>query len=58
MHLLQSEPEGEYIPLPLLVVHGQMLKEGIVLVPPLDGFHMLEGAAVAGVPKLTLLPGH
>jgi hypothetical protein len=58
VHLLRGEPEGEHLPLPLLVVDSQVLGEGIVLFLPLDVVHVQEGAAVAGVPRLFLIPGH
>ena len=45
MHFLQGELEGAHVTLPLLVVDGEVLGEGILLVPPLHGGHMLEGAA-------------
>ena len=36
VHLLQGEPEDQHVFLPLLVVGGEVLGEGVLLVPPLD----------------------
>ena len=55
---LQGEPEGAHLPLPLLVVDGKVFGEGILLVWPLNRRHVLQGAAVTGVPGLAPVPGH
>jgi hypothetical protein len=40
------------------VVDGQVLGECVFLVLPPDGIHVLEGAAVARVPRLTSVSSH
>ena len=50
--LLYPEAEGEDVTLPLGVVLGEVVGEGVSLVSPLDALVVLPGAGVAAVPRL------